>query len=193
MEEKLDGLFTLLRAGAQPTPNTSPRPGNTDLFTLLKSGANPTPRASSTAANTDIFPELPESVDHDPQRSFFPPPNRSNVSSQPAGYPTPSDTSSDLYPSLAEAEEQLNFFTTQMLGFFPFIIMPAYSNACQFHREHPFLWLCIMAVATRSTKQQAYLGRVRSGSLLLVPALALMLVITLALSLDLTALFLLSL
>lgn len=70
--------------------------------------------------------------------------------------------------------------------------MPAYSNACQFHREHPFLWLCIMAVATRSTKQQAYLGRVRSGSILLVPALVLMLVIALALSLDLTALLLLA-
>jgi hypothetical protein len=154
LEEKLDGLFTLLKGGAQPTPHASP------------------------SENTDAFPELPEIIeDHggtlvNPKASFFPPPKRRNVPSHSAGYPTPSDSSSsDYYPSLAEAEELLHFFRTQMLSGFPFMVMPIYANSYQFQREHPFLWLCIMAVTSRSTEQQAALGKVRFLSLMLSPSL----------------------
>jgi hypothetical protein len=99
LEEKLDGLFTLLKASAQPTPRASP------------------------SANTIALSDLPEIVDDDrgalvdPQASFFPPPKRRNILSHSAGYPTPSDSSSnDYHPSFAEAEELLHFFRTQRLS-----------------------------------------------------------------------------
>ena len=65
----------------------------------------------------------------------------------------------DPYPSLKGTEELLDVFRTKILGSFPFMIMPIYVDAHQFRAERPFLWLCIVAVASRSSHQQAALGK----------------------------------
>ena len=65
----------------------------------------------------------------------------------------------DDRPSREEAEEFFHVFQTHMLGNLPFIIFPRTMTAKQLQKEQPFLWLCIMAVASNSSSQKAALGR----------------------------------
>ena len=41
-----------------------------------------------------------------------------------------------------------------MATYFPFIIVPDSLTALELRRGRPFLWLCIMSVASKSTVQQ---------------------------------------
>lgn len=83
---------------------------------------------------------------------------------------TPAATESDLSNSRyafgdaaesspIEAEETLSLFNTCRATNFPFVFIPATTTAQQLRQEKPFLWLCIMAVASRSTAQQQVLGK----------------------------------
>lgn len=65
-------------------------------------------------------------------------------------------------PTPAEAEEFLTSFCATKMNYFPFVYIPASTSAQQLREEKPFLWLCIMSVASNSTSQQQALnGRVR--------------------------------
>ena len=65
-------------------------------------------------------------------------------------------------PSPLEAEEYLTLFHTYKSMYFPFVFIPSTTTAQQLRQERPFLWLCIMMVASKSTSQQQVLGsRVR--------------------------------
>lgn len=61
-------------------------------------------------------------------------------------------------PSPAEAEQYLTIFHTYKAKYFPFIYIPSITTSQQLRQERPFLWLCIMTVASRSTSQQQILG-----------------------------------
>jgi hypothetical protein len=56
-------------------------------------------------------------------------------------------------PSLEEADEFLKIFRTQMMEYFPFIIMSTSTTAKELRLQRPFLWLCIMAVTSKSSVQ----------------------------------------
>lgn len=74
-------------------------------------------------------------------------------------------------PSSKEAQELLNFFRDHMLCLLPFMIIPSSKTACELRHDYPFLWLCIMAITSKSSSQQAALTHaVRShlGTLMLV-------------------------
>lgn len=45
-----------------------------------------------------------------------------------------------------------------MATYFPFIIVPESTTARELRRDRPFLWLCIMSIASRSTVQQKALA-----------------------------------
>jgi hypothetical protein len=46
-----------------------------------------------------------------------------------------------------------------MLPYLPFIVLPASTTAQDLRQERPFLWLCIMAVSSKSSLQQMALGK----------------------------------
>lgn len=196
LEEKLDGLFSLLRSGAQPKV-LSGDPSNNDLDPPTgsrsdtqsdgKSGTEATlvPESSglsyqellcsvatngamhvsciaSTDPRTGRLPDTAYRKDIfvNPPENFFEPGRSAATSSAPTPYPTPdSTTSSYPYPSLGDARIFLNIFEDRMLKNFPFMKMPSYKNPYDFRSQHPFLFLCIMAVTSRSTEQQVALGK----------------------------------
>ena len=61
-------------------------------------------------------------------------------------------------PSPVEAEQYLSFFCTYKAKYFPFVYIPPTTTAQQLRQKKPFLWLCIMTIASRSTTQQQVLG-----------------------------------
>lgn len=66
-----------------------------------------------------------------------------------------------LEPSSEEAEECLNLFRPYMATYFPFIIVPESTTARELRRGRPFLWLCIMSIASRSTVQQKFATEIK--------------------------------
>ncbi|KGO65244.1 hypothetical protein PITC_072390 [Penicillium italicum] len=65
---------------------------------------------------------------------------------------------SNAEPSPMEAEENLTNFQTSKLPYFPFVYIPFKTSSELLRRERPFLWLCVMAVSSKSTAQQQILG-----------------------------------
>ncbi|KAL8907092.1 MAG: hypothetical protein Q9171_005997 [Xanthocarpia ochracea] len=64
-----------------------------------------------------------------------------------------------LEPSPGEAETYLNSFRTDFVRYFPFVIIAPLVSAQQLRQTSPFLWLCIMTVASTSSSQQILLSR----------------------------------
>lgn len=61
--------------------------------------------------------------------------------------------------SLDEANECLSTFRPQYLIHFPFIIIPLATDAQELRQKSPFLWLAIMAIASKSSAKQAALSK----------------------------------
>ncbi len=73
--------------------------------------------------------------------------------------PASSITSSSLSAvSLDEANECLLTFRSQYLIHFPFMIIPSATDADELRQKSPFLWLAIMAIASKSAAKQAALS-----------------------------------
>ena len=196
LEEKLDGLFSLLKSGAEPrvipdAPSSNglhtPAGSHTDTQSEGKSGPDATPMVensslsyqqllcsvatngathdtgfATTDPRTGRLPDAAYSKDVfvNPPSNFFQPGRSAPPSSAPTAYPTPdSTTASYPYPSLDEASDLLSIFEDQMLRYFPFMKMPSYKDPHDFRNQHPFLFLCIMAVTSKSTEQQVALGK----------------------------------
>ena len=167
LEEKLDGLFKLLQSSASAT-----------------STADLTASASTASTSAQLSPESLESHIANPQDAGDFGPQRPNLSrpsldgirlnsptvAPDAAYVT-SGTRSTIYqcpeaspisglePSPDEAEEFLRSFRPHMATTFPFIIIPESTTAGELRRYRPFLWLCVMSVATRFTVQQKALAK----------------------------------
>lgn len=63
-----------------------------------------------------------------------------------------------LEPSIDEAETNLATFKTCHLGFLPVVHIPPGMTAQQLRSEKPTLWLCIMAVAAKSSARSRQLS-----------------------------------
>lgn len=125
LEEKLDGLVSLVKAG------------------VLAGAVTSSPQTTASAHNS-----APSSTVH----------TNSNHNG-PALTPATSDSTCSSYePSPVEAEEYLTDFREYKLKYFPFVCIPPTISAQQLRQERPFLWLCIMAVGSKSTSQQQALG-----------------------------------
>ena len=167
LEEKLDGLFKLLQSSTSSTPT-----------------ANLTASTSTTSTSAQPSPESLEchitnpqdARDFDPQRLNSSRPSLDGVRlnsptiAPDAAYVT-SGTRSTIYqcpeaspisglePSPDEAEDCLRSFRPHMATTFPFIIIPESTTARELRRYRPFLWLCVMSVASKSTVQQKALAK----------------------------------
>lgn len=59
-----------------------------------------------------------------------------------------------LLPNTAQPNVLLHDFSSRYLQFFPFIYIPPSTNAEDFQRERPFLWLNIQAICTQTFNEQ---------------------------------------
>ncbi|GKT52447.1 uncharacterized protein ColSpa_12628 [Colletotrichum spaethianum] len=152
LEEKLDGLVTLLRQSGRP-----------NLPADLGADFNiPGPIPSSATAARESFSEMGG------MRGGFGPASGGEDSERARGnsLPTPTQTDSpegtrfgDELPSPDEAEALFEAFRGQNLKYFPFLSFKATMTAQELRAERPFLWLCIMTVAAKVTSQQLALGQ----------------------------------
>ena len=167
LEEKLDGLFKLLQSSASTTPTADLAASASTTST----SAQPSPESlESHIANTK------DAEDFGAQRlnSSHPPVNGVRLNSPTIApdaayvnsgtrstiYQCPDfSTISSLEPSPDEAEELLGSFRPHIATYFPFINIPASTTAQELRHHRPFLWLCVMSVASKSTAQQKALAK----------------------------------
>jgi hypothetical protein len=132
LEEKLDGLVSLIKAGAQSGG-------------LIPSSRATTAMDDSTPGGTFDNVQMLTPATDDSTGSPY------NLS--PSGF---DNTGSELSP--VKAEEYLTNFQTYKSKYFPLIYIPSTTTASQLRQERPLLWLCIMTVGSKSTSQQQVLG-----------------------------------
>ncbi|KAL4995730.1 hypothetical protein BDV10DRAFT_187770 [Aspergillus recurvatus] len=137
LEEKLEDLVALLRAGVQlPAVN----PVNNVLSTPDSFDAgleNPT-------QNT-VLPLIPTTLTPDTNAS-------ESTSRSPVAFSTPTE------PTTPQAEECLTTFRTQLLPYFPCVYISSDMTAQQLRERRPFTWLCIMSVTCKSAAQRQALN-----------------------------------
>ena len=154
LEAKLDGLYKLLQSSAASSSIAGPSisvPG-------ALSSRQPFPQSLQTPAASPGDgggPDLrPRSLVLTPNASYVVSGTRSTISHCPETLLMDSSE-----PSFDEAEECLNFFRTSMTTYFPFVLVSDSMTARELRHDRPFLWLCIMSIASKSTVQQRTLAR----------------------------------
>ena len=141
IEENVDDLVSLLKSGMQSEVH-----GNA---VRVDDGTPPSSHYEGglvTSVSSDCLPNVP----------VVP------LGKIVAAGPSSTDFESILYdaarPSPVVAEECLASFHAYKSKYFPFVYIPPTTTALQLRQERPFLWLCIMTIASRSTSQQQVLG-----------------------------------
>lgn len=168
LEEKLDGLYKLLQsstpstsiagqaASVAPTLTQSASESLQSLVTSPENGGDfgrrSIHRLNSDRPTIDGLSLHPPTVG--PDGSYVVSGTRSKIYHYPENA-----LSNGLEPSPEEAEEYLNIFRPHMAAYFPFILVPETRTALELRRDRPFLWLCIMSIASKSSVQQNALGR----------------------------------
>ncbi|KAL2845503.1 hypothetical protein BJY01DRAFT_214168 [Aspergillus pseudoustus] len=149
LEDKLEDLVSLLRAGVQP-------PGANPVNLLLGQLG----QTQDTTLSNAISP--PESLDapiSNATRSIYiMPPNQAaftpDTNTSESGGQTSVSFSSPAEPTSLQAEEYLTLFHAQLLPYFPCVYIPPGTTAQQLRRDRPFTWLCIMAVTCKFAGQR---------------------------------------
>lgn len=154
VEEKLDGLVSLLKSATQSTPIVAD-PNSTATWDV---GSDNDIQVNSTTPSHGQIEGSRNGVSCD----FLPDPtpliSSTTGSESPSCHSLTSAVPCAFEPSPYEAEEYLGIFRTQKSKYFPFIYIPSTISAQQLLQERPFLWLCIMATSSKSTSQQLALG-----------------------------------
>lgn len=167
LEEKIDGLFRLLQSSASTAPTAELPAGASNASTSAQPSpeslesdiADPRgPGASGAQWPNSSRPSLDgvrlNSPTIAPNAAYVTSGTRSTIYQCPDFSPM-----SGLEPSPDEAEEILGSFRPHMATYFPFIIIPESTTAQELRRFRPFLWLCMMSVASKSTCQQKALAK----------------------------------
>ncbi|KAL4772925.1 hypothetical protein BDW60DRAFT_222131 [Aspergillus nidulans var. acristatus] len=150
LEEKLEDLVSLLRAGVQP-------PGANPVNLLLGQFGQP----QDMSLNNALSP--PDSLDaalgNSARSVYTAPPNPATLTPdmstpETSGQLSTVSFSTSLEPTALQAEEYLTLFHTQLLPYFPCVYIPPGTTAQQLRHERPFTWLCIMAVTCRAAGQR---------------------------------------
>ena len=148
LEEKLDGLVTLLKSATHIK----------DPLAVLDTSTSFVERRQPIGAIVDSLSDL--------QRDYAGPVRPMTQQSI-----TPSDTPSiysiatpvqqisdaaeyEILPSLEEAQLYLDRCKREMLNLLPHVVLPPLITSEQLREERPFLWRCIMAVGSRRLSQQ---------------------------------------
>ena len=156
LEEKLDGLVSLIKAGAQSDAVPTDSQAIAPTYDSAQHSSVPTNDKSSPYGQTDIRSTTSALDDQLPNPPALTP---GSIESQGTlSNPSPSLHHDTVEPSSREAEQCLTIFRIHKTEYFPFVYIPPTITADQLHQERPFLWLCVMMVASRSTSQQQALG-----------------------------------
>ncbi len=156
LEEKLDGLVSLLKAGGQSSAvaaNIHPTAAIYDSAHLsnVRTNDETSPRSQTEGGSVKSVLN-----DYPPNLPVLTP---GTTDSEGTSCNSPASVLHDaVEPSPVEAEEYLSTFRTHKSKYFPFVYIPSTTTAQQLRQERPFLWLCIMTIASRSTSQQQVLG-----------------------------------
>ena len=147
LEEKIDGLVSMLKGGAQSDAINANTHGIAAVsISAQRSSVGTNHPTSVTSALDEGLPNLrvltPETTT-----------SEGSISSPPT-----TALHDTLQPSPTEAEQYLSTFKTYKARYFPFIHVPSTTTPQQLRQERPFLWLCIMTIAARSKSQQQVLG-----------------------------------
>lgn len=170
LEEKLDGLYRLLQPSTSPTSVDAPDISTSSVTISAESARESLqPHVTSPEDGEDFGPLAIQRLNWnrpptDGLRLNSPTtaPDAAYVNSgtRSTTYHCPGNSiTCGLEPSSDEAEDWLNNFRRHMASYFPFIIVQESTNAAELRRERPFLWLCIMSIASKSTAQQMTLAR----------------------------------
>ncbi|KAK6075026.1 hypothetical protein SCUP515_06077 [Seiridium cupressi] len=142
LEDKLDDLVTLLRCQVEKQAQVSqPTPQSTLGTTPSSSGITTNP------ATIERHPEVLVDTVHNTLQLLRP------SSPSPLRSPIMEDISLHHIPE-AVADEQLATFRRAFLPMFPFVHIGATMKSGELRNVKPFLWLNIMALATKSVSQQ---------------------------------------
>ena len=124
-----------------------------DIVSLLKSGKQSS--VVGADAQTDGFVDV-DSPSHSTGLSL--PILTPGVSESTNSSTSPRSVHDAPEPSQAAAEEFLASYRTTKMNYFPVVYIPPATTAQQLREEKPFLWLCIMSVASTSVSQQQALS-----------------------------------
>jgi hypothetical protein len=162
LEEKLDGIVTLLKSATQGTQaivNRAP------VDTQPKGFEHPSPDDGSdpTAANGPIrqgcaYNGLLPSV------ATYPDPHVTPAACSSSSEATlvnlqPQLLCPALQPSPEDADSYLTRFRTDFVKQLPFIVISPSMTSHQLRQELPILWVCIMAAASTNSTQQIALSK----------------------------------
>ncbi|KAK1984656.1 hypothetical protein LZ30DRAFT_779608 [Colletotrichum cereale] len=178
LEEKIDGLVTMLRQSGRPD-----LPAELDVDVTMP---HPIPAAAAAAGTPSAMAARTPSSELGEARSGFGSMSCGDGGSSSSAaaandtrarrtpLPTPATTTQtynspegdwygdgdeDELPSRDEAEALFEAFRDRNLKPFPFILFRNGTTARALRAERPFLWLCVMTVASRVTSKQLALGR----------------------------------
>ncbi|GFN17280.1 hypothetical protein AtubIFM55763_004275 [Aspergillus tubingensis] len=156
LENKIEDLVALLRAGVHPgnasttllrelaqlpenqkfaSSNAASPPGRSDI-SMSSSGLN-----SIDTRRTNDTESTPEA----------------SLSDGGGSLSTGASAEHAMEPTGIQAEEYFTIFLTKMLPYFPCLYVPSGTTAEKLRRDKPFTWLCIMAIASKSSAQRRIL------------------------------------
>jgi hypothetical protein len=161
LEQKLDGLVTLLTSATQSVPaimNATAMPTQArtsgplhydidDSFTAVGSTSSQSRSDDRRVSNVERFPE-PRYTSATSSAS-----EKTLVNVQQPTLPPA------LQPSPEDAELYLNRFRTQFIKHLPFLVLAPSVTSHQLRQDRPILWACIMATASTNSTQQIALSR----------------------------------
>jgi hypothetical protein len=166
LEEKIDGLVTLLKSATQAvTGTTTSTFVNSSQVGLVPAihGSAPRPIGNS---NISYGEYTHSSASTDRSRSNYTPSSPSpshpaslsNLDVQPVLHPA-------LEPSPEDAELCLNRFRNSFIKHLPFIVLAPSVTAHELRQQRPLLWISIMTVAVNNSTQQISLSKEVRGIL----------------------------
>jgi hypothetical protein len=154
LEEKLDGLVSLLQSAAHLLPvGTSDTAAAAQVQLSLESLESPHSDPGGDRRHNSEAIHIPSQGMYCPRDDLGLHPPISTMAISVAYIPR------DFEPSRVEVDENLKTFLSCQLKHLPFIILPESAGAQELRQERPFLWFCIMTVSSKSSVQQAALGR----------------------------------
>ena len=170
LEEKIDGIFKLLQSSTSSTTIADPKaPASTAPTSIQPSPNILQSRVAGTECGGDFGPHAIQRLGSSrpstnglrlnsptiaPDAAYVNSGTRSTIYHCPE-----SSLTNSFEPTPDEAEDYLKRFRPNITTYFPFILVPKSTTAQELRRDRPFLWLCIMSVASKSTVQQKALGR----------------------------------
>ena len=155
LEEKLDGLVSLLKAGTQSDAIVTDPQATAAPYDSAHHSSARTNDKSSSYNQIDIGSKTSVLDDQLPNPPVLTPGSTELQDILSSSSPSLRDTAE---PSPLEAEQFLKIFRIHKSEYFPFVHIPPTITANQLRQERPFLWLCVMMVASRSASQQQALG-----------------------------------